>query len=66
MMLNAYTTARTSLITGGRFALAIALAIAAAVWLIRSITAPLARAVEVADRVAGGDLTTPHRCGLAR
>jgi methyl-accepting chemotaxis protein-1 (serine sensor receptor) len=39
-------------------AAAIVIAIAAAVWLIRSITAPLARAVEVADRVAGGDLTT--------
>ena len=51
-----YTTARNMLLITA--ALAIALAIAAAVWLIRSITAPLARAVEVADRVAGGDLTT--------
>ena len=50
-----YTTARNMLLITA--ALAIALAIAAAVWLIRSITAPLARAVEVADRVAGGDLT---------
>ena len=47
--------ARTILIVVAVFA--IALAIAAAVWLIRSITAPLARAVEVADRVSGGDLT---------
>ena len=51
-----YTTARNMLLITA--ALAIAVAIAAAVWLIRSITAPLARAVEVADRVAGGDLTT--------
>ena len=50
-----YTTARNMLLITA--ALAIALAIAAAVWLIRSITAPLARAVEVADRVSGGDLT---------
>ena len=51
-----YNQARTTLVVVA--VLAIALAIAAAVWLIRSITAPLARAVEVADRVAGGDLTT--------
>ncbi|TQN01218.1 methyl-accepting chemotaxis protein-1 (serine sensor receptor) [Acidovorax temperans] len=50
-----YNQARTTLVVVA--VLAIALAIAAAVWLIRSITAPLARAVEVADRVAGGDLT---------
>ena len=51
-----YNEARTTLVVVA--VLAIAVAIAAAVWLIRSITAPLARAVEVADRVAGGDLTT--------
>ena len=51
-----YNQARTTLVVVA--VLAIAVAIAAAVWLIRSITAPLARAVEVADRVAGGDLTT--------
>ena len=50
-----YNEARTTLVVVA--VLAIAVAIAAAVWLIRSITAPLARAVEVADRVAGGDLT---------
>ena len=50
-----YTTARNMLLITA--ALAIAVAIAAAVWLIRSITAPLARAVEVADRVSAGDLT---------
>ena len=50
-----YNQARTTLVVVA--VLAIALAIAAAVWLIRSITAPLARAVEVADRVSGGDLT---------
>ena len=51
-----FTTARALLLIVS--AAAIVIAIAAAVWLIRSITAPLARAVEVADRVAGGDLTT--------
>ena len=50
-----YNEARTTLVVVA--VLAIAVAIAAAVWLIRSITAPLARAVEVADRVSGGDLT---------
>ena len=50
-----FTTARALLLIVS--AAAIVIAIAAAVWLIRSITAPLARAVEVADRVAGGDLT---------
>ena len=50
-----YNQARTTLVVVA--VLAIALAIAAAVWLIRSITAPLARAVEVADRVSAGDLT---------
>ena len=50
-----FTTARALLLIVS--AAAIVIAIAAAVWLIRSITAPLARAVEVADRVSGGDLT---------
>jgi methyl-accepting chemotaxis protein len=36
----------------------IALAIGLALYMIRSITAPLARAVQVADQVASGDLTT--------
>jgi methyl-accepting chemotaxis protein-1 (serine sensor receptor) len=52
---STYTTARNTLLIVA--ALAIALAIAAALWLIRSITAPLSRAVEVADQVAAGDLT---------
>ncbi|WP_140426784.1 MCP four helix bundle domain-containing protein, partial [Acidovorax sp. Root267] len=38
-------------------ALAIAIALFLAVTIIRSITRPLARAVEAADRVAGGDLS---------
>ena len=52
---HTYATARNTLLIVA--ALAIALAIAAALWLIRSITAPLSRAVEVADQVAAGDLT---------
>ena len=38
-------------------AFAILLAVLAAVWLIRSITRPLAQAVQAADRVAAGDLS---------
>ena len=38
-------------------AVALAVAILAALWLIRSITAPLSRAVAVADQVSAGDLT---------
>ncbi|MCZ8094716.1 MAG: MCP four helix bundle domain-containing protein, partial [Acidovorax sp.] len=52
---STYTTARNTLLIVA--ALAITLAIAAALWLIRSITAPLSRAVEVADQVAAGDLS---------
>lgn len=37
--------------------LAVLIAIAAAVWIIRSIQGPLRRAVDVADRVSEGDLT---------
>ena len=37
---------------------AILLAILAAIWLVRSITLPLSRAVLVADQVAAGDLST--------
>ena len=52
---DTYATARNTLLIVA--ALAIALAIAAALWLIGSITAPLSRAVEVADQVAAGDLS---------
>eukprot|EP01034_Spumella_vulgaris_P004918 gene4918-6276_t len=52
---STYTTARNTLLIVA--ALAIALAIAAALWLIRSITGPLHQAVEVADQVAAGDLS---------
>ena len=38
-------------------AVAVALALAAAVWIIRSITAPLNQAVKALDQVASGDLT---------
>ena len=52
---EAYVLARNVLL--GVAMVSIALAVAAAWWLIRSITAPLAAAVAVADRVAGGDLS---------
>ena len=50
-----YASARNVLV--GVSVVAVLLAAVIAAWLIRSITAPLAKAVEVADRVAGGDLT---------
>ncbi|WP_291484402.1 MCP four helix bundle domain-containing protein, partial [Acidovorax sp.] len=50
-----YVVARNTVIAVS--AAALALALAAALWLIRSITAPLATAVAVADRVAAGDLS---------
>ncbi len=52
---DTYATARNVLM--GVSAVALALAIFSAMWLIRSITAPLARAVEAADRIAAGDLS---------
>jgi len=51
----AYTTARNAML--GAVALAFALVVAAAIWLIRSITVPLNQALAVADRVAAGDLS---------
>ncbi|BEU95474.1 methyl-accepting chemotaxis protein [Acidovorax sp. DW039] len=54
---STYSTARNTLLVVA--ALAIAVAISAALWLIRSITAPLAHAVVIADQVAAGDLTAP-------
>ncbi|WP_235516182.1 MCP four helix bundle domain-containing protein, partial [Acidovorax sp. Root219] len=50
-----YLNAR--LVMGAAALLAIILAVVAAVWLIRSITRPLAQAVQAADRVAAGDLS---------
>ena len=52
---GSYLHARTLLLSIG--ALAIVLAILITALLARSITLPLQRAVEVADRLAGGDLT---------
>jgi len=51
-----YARARTTLLVVAL--LAVAVAIAAAVWLVRSITAPLSQAVNFAEHVAAGDLTT--------
>ncbi len=52
---DTYATARNIVLLVSIAALG--LAIASAAWLIRSITVPLARAVEAADRVAAGDLS---------
>ncbi len=52
---DTYATARGIMLVCS--VVAIALALGAALWLIRSITAPLAQAVEAADRVAAGDLS---------
>ena len=52
---RSYSVALTTLFVTA--ALAIAVAVVAALWLIRSITRPLARAVHAADLVAAGDLT---------
>ena len=54
---DAFTAGRATLL--GIAVLAIALAVAAALWLVRSITAPLGQAVRLAEDVANGDLTTP-------
>ena len=51
---QAFFTARAELL--GTAALALALVIAAAAWLTRSITAPLRQALAAADRVSAGDL----------
>jgi methyl-accepting chemotaxis protein-1 (serine sensor receptor) len=53
--LQTYQRAITTLLVTA--ALAMVVAVVAALWLIRSITAPLAQAVQAADRVAAGDLT---------
>ena len=50
-----YASARNVLISISVVAVVVAVIVAG--WLVRSITAPLAQAVEVADRVAGGDLS---------
>jgi methyl-accepting chemotaxis protein len=52
---DAYEAARNSMVVAA--ALGLALALAAATWLIRSITGPLNQALTAADRVAAGDLT---------
>ncbi len=54
---DAYITSRNILVSVS--VVAVVLAVFAAIWLIRSITAPLAMGVAAADRVARGDLTTP-------
>ncbi len=52
---SAYATARNAMVVAA--VLGLALALAAAVWLIRSITGPLNQALAAAERVAAGDLT---------
>jgi methyl-accepting chemotaxis protein len=52
---QAYATAQKTLLIIA--IVAISMAVAAAIWLVRSITRPLAVAVGVAQRVAAGDLT---------
>nr|WP_315203554.1 methyl-accepting chemotaxis protein [uncultured Albidiferax sp.] len=54
---DAYATARSVL--GAFCAVGLVLAMAIAVWLIRSITRPLAVAVGAIERVASGDLSVP-------
>ena len=48
---------RAQYLMGGAALVGLVLAIAASLWLVRSIVGPLNQAVEVADRVAAGDLT---------
>ena len=52
---KAYTTARNSMVVAA--VVGLALALAAAFWIIRSIMGPLRQALAAADRVAAGDLT---------
>ena len=54
---NAQLIATTRLTAAGMGVLAALLGIAAGVWLVRSVTRPLVKAVEFADAVARGDLT---------
>jgi methyl-accepting chemotaxis protein len=56
---KAAQTAASRRLAIGVFAAALALGVAATVWLARSITGPLQEAVAIAGSVAGGDLTHP-------
>jgi methyl-accepting chemotaxis protein len=51
-----YATARNVLLAAA--VLGLALAFAAAIWIIRAVMGPLSQALAVADRVAAGDLTS--------
>lgn len=53
---NTYAHARTTLIVVALFAIAIAFG--AAIWIVKSITIPLTQAVDFAEHVARGNLTT--------
>ncbi|MDD2177549.1 methyl-accepting chemotaxis protein [Acidovorax sp. D2M1] len=56
MAASTYSNARAVLLAIST--IAIALAVVAALWLVRSITRPLAQAVQLAEHVADGDLST--------
>ena len=54
---GAYSSARNAMLAG--VVVALAIAAVAGLWLVRSISGPLAKAVAAADRVAAGDFTQP-------
>jgi len=55
------TLAEAKIVAIAIMAIALALCLGAALWIIRSITRPINEAVQVAQAVASGDLTTPIR-----
>jgi len=57
---------RVQVVAGSLFALSLLLAAGVAVYRTRAIARPLAQVAEVADRVAGGDLTVPELAVTSR